>query len=360
MNQIKRKIDLSIFSNLPSGGGNRVEKVTNRLLSEKYNISSYKPKKKKFSNFLDYYFYCLFQLPKIHHTIAKKINNSDSKIVIAHHDYLTKAPYILSYLNKPSIYICHEEPREFYGDKKFLSTSIKYKLINMLRYPFKFIDKKNASQSTTLVANSYFSKSKLKKIYKKSVSVIYPGVDTSTFYPLNIKKEKQFLTVGSTSIFKGIDFIIEAISNLPKKYQYKLIIIGNYGRDWDYIKRYAKIKNVEIEVLNNINDKKINEEYNKSQLLLAAARNEPFGLSLVESLTTGTKVVCTNEGGYPEIISNKEYGICTKRNVQDYTNAIINCLQSKTQSKKMVKQISKEYSWSNFINELDKIITSLT
>ena len=72
------------------------------------------------------------------------------------------------------------------------------------------IDKINTRYATILIANSKFSQNKLQKIYDKKFHLLYMGVNSNIFkYGKQTRSKKYFLTVGSTSIFKGIDFLMQ-------------------------------------------------------------------------------------------------------------------------------------------------------
>ncbi|NMB56392.1 glycosyltransferase family 4 protein [Candidatus Beckwithbacteria bacterium] len=348
-----KKIKIAIFQKLPKGGGERTNLEIIKRLKEKYSIKEFTFEHITLKNFFDYLIFIYIKLPKIHKTLANQIKKGNFDLLICNHDYFTKSPYILRYIDIPKLYFCQEEPREFYFDKKYLLTSLKQKIINYLRLPLKYIDKNNIKYANILVTNSEFSKQKLEKIYRKKFNKIYLGVNQKIFHFKNdIKKENYFITVGSTSKFKGIDFLIRTIALLPKNVRYPLIIIGDKGRDHKYINYLAKKMQVKIIQKNKISDSELNDLYNKSKLLLAAAINEPFGLSLIESLSAGTRVIAINEGGYKEIISNKKLGYLTERNEKLFAEKINLILKEKIDRQFLFNYVKKNWNWDNTIKNL--------
>lgn len=354
----KKGLKIAIFHNLPSGGGLRVLKEIIPILKKQNQVKVYTIKIPKFYSFIQYLYFTLFKLKKINKNLAKEIDSKKFDIVIINHDYLTKSPYILRFLKTKNIYLCHEEPREFYSDKNILSSNLKHKFINKLRLPLKYIDKRNIKHSQINLSNSNFSKNKLESIYNKKFKKINLGVNKKIFFKnKNLKKSKIFLTVGSTSFFKGIDFLINSISLLPKKYQYKLIIVGNKGRDHKKILKIAKEKNINFELKNKVTNKELSKLYNEASLLLAAAINEPFGLSLLEAISCGTRVIAVNEGGYKEIINNKNLGELITRYELKFSEAILKNINSNIQSEEIVK-FQKKWQWENTVKQIIKIATS--
>lgn len=349
------KKNLAIFHNLPDGGAYRVFNNLNIFLRKKYNLDIYEVQNKKPKNIISYFIYVNFVLKNKHKELAKIINSKKYKIILIHHDYLTKSPYILRYLNNTTIYICHEEPREFYIDKKYFSSNLKNKIINFLRLPLKKVDLINTTNAKIILTNSIYSKNKLEKIYKKNIEILPIGVNTKIFNKQNIKKKKFYLTVGSTSIFKGIDFIIRSLNCLPRKFKYPLVIIGNKGRNHKYIINLSKKYNVKIILIHNIKDEKLARLYNQAQLTLMAAHNEPLGLSTIESISCGTKVIAINEGGYKEIITNNNIGTLIERDPIKFSKEILKNLNTKINIKD-IKKFQYSWSWKNTENYLFNLL----
>lgn len=348
---------IAVFHALPPGGGKRLyEELTTRLRALGYKQDIYTIQPRKFNNFIEYLIYVLFWLNIEHKGIAKVINRENYRGVLVFQDYLTKAPYILNYLAIPSIYFCLEEPREFYFDREYLVTSYKSKLVNFFRLPLKWIDRINLNKATVILTNSLFSQKKLTLIYKQKFSILPQGVNTRFFRNNKDKKrEGGYLVIGSTSVFKGIDFLIRVISKLPKKYQYELTIIGSKGRDHTYITSLASKLKVKINLLTDISDQELLLHYQNSKLLLAAARNEPFGLSLIEATSCGLQIVATNEGGYKEILRSIKIGELVERDVDKFKKAILNRLRIKVDEDKL-HEIACEWNWEESVKTLDYYI----
>lgn len=351
-----------VYSHLQRGGA---RKIWDKLVEDiKKNVEIYDFSEKEniiFKNFIQYLIYIYIILPKKQRLLAEEIKKIDYDVAIVSHHYLTKSPYLLRYI-KNCLYICHEEPREFYEDKKYLINSKRGEVVNLLRLPLKIIDKINVSYAKKIITNSEYSKNKLKNIYKKKIDIIKMPLLLQN-QENNYIRENHFLTIGATSIFKGIDFIVESISNLPNNYKYPLIVVGDRGRDYNYILKLANKYNIKLIIYHNISEKKLIKLYKTSKLLLAAAHNEPFGLSLIEALSFSLPVVSVNEGGYEEIIDRyvikSNYGIISKRDPVIFAKSIVKMLENNKREMKIEKYIRKKYNinltLSQLLNEVKKI-----
>jgi len=352
-----------VYSNLADGGAKQIMLRIAKELKKNHEIHAISPVKKiRFINFIHYLYYIYFLYPKINASIANKIKIINPELVLLSHDYLTKSPIVLQSLVN-TIYICHEEPREFYDDSRYLNSKIKYKLVNLFRLPLKYIDYINVKRALIVLSNSRYSQHKLTNIYKRPIDIL-PMAIPLHIRPYITERNNYYLTIGSTSKFKGVDFLIQSISMLPSEYRHPLIIVGNVGRDHEYIINLAYKLNVKLIHRNNINNKQINKLYNSSLLLLAAAHNEPFGLSIIEALRCKLPVVAVNEGGYRETIDNfviKNYsGYITNRSEVDFSNAIIKALKTNhNNSDKVSEYIKNKYNWESTMKKLNNIINTL-
>ena len=62
--------------------------------------------------------------------------------------------------------------------------------------------------------------------------------------------------------------------------------------------------------------------YRAASVTLLPSVDEAFGMVLVESLATGTPVVCTPSGGMPEIVDGADVGYVADRTPEALANAI--------------------------------------
>ena len=207
---------------------------TNKILSKYYQVEIFTPERYQMSDssglskITNYLKYIYMTLPKNYRRISYDINSSKFKAVIIHHDSYLKSPTSLFDLDSKSIYILHEPPREFYEPSKYHAPLLKDKLVNFLRLPILFIDKKAVKKATHVIVNSRFSKYEVDNIYGINSKFIYPGV-SPRFHPTkNIDKINQCISVGSLLPYKGHEITISAIGRLKTKP--KLVIIGE-GRE---------------------------------------------------------------------------------------------------------------------------------
>lgn len=373
---------IAVVHNLPPGGQKRALYNQVGLLSQNHEIdlftlSSTDEKFKSLKPFVRKHFTVNYvcpsyfplnllsiyiNLPQAYKKIADLINIGDYKVAYINPCWLTQAPYVLRFLRIPSLYYCPEPKREFYEKIPRLSNKWRYLANYPFRIPIKYIDKKNTQSADIILTNSYYSKERVEKIYKVRAKVNYLGVNPSVFKPEGKIKENLVISVGEFSLLKGHDFIINCLASIDKETRPSLIIVGTQGIEKDYLLALAKEKKVDLSLYQNISDRKLVSLYNKSRIFIYAAYHEPFGLSILEALACGLRIVAVSQGGFSEIFKNNSFGYLIKREKKKFTQAIKWALNKPWDKKRVEKQIAwvkKRWSWEKSVKEMEKYLLKI-
>lgn len=150
------------------------------------------------------------------------------------------------------------------------------------------------------IAISHYIAERIKRLYKRESTVIYPPVETERIR-IGIDKQDHYLTVSRMVPYKKIDLIVEAFSQRPNK---KLVVIGD-GPERKQIMRKAG-RNVEF--LGYASDALVIEQMRKARAFVFAAE-EDFGIVPVEAQAAGTPVIAFGKGGALETIIEEETGL---------------------------------------------------
>lgn len=126
----------------------------------------------------------------------------------------------------------------------------------------------------------------------KKIAVVYPGVDTGYFKPLEKKREggKRILFVGRVTSAKGFPMLEKAVKLLPE--DYIMDVVGEpRGRDSARIRYYGELGKEELLAL-----------YQSASVLCLPSRQEGTPLTVLEAMGCGTPIVATLVGGIPEVV----------------------------------------------------------
>ncbi len=147
--------------------------------------------------------------------------------------------------------------------------------------------------------SNYIAK-RIKKIYRRDATVIYPPVDTEQI-PFSSCKQEYYLTASRMVPYKKIDLIVEAFAHLPHK---KLIVVG----DGPERKKIAKLATKNVELVGWLSDAEVKELMSQAKAFIFAAE-EDFGIAVVEAQAAGTPVICFGKGGVLETVVEGQTGL---------------------------------------------------
>lgn len=408
---MEKQLKIAVFHNLPSGGAKRLLYVYIKYLVNKGHIvdvfipetanEEYLPLENVATSVIKYdvkpsfwreKLYSIFSyVPAIikrvsvnnvmetEKKIAEDLNDSGYDLVYCEQDQFTMTPAILKYLEKPTLFFCQQPIRKEKILKLVNSQKKKVGIFNhplikpFSQYFIKYIENRDyerdlelAEYSTNLIANSYFSHENILRQYGKNAYVIYNGVDTSMFQPMNLPRDNFVLSVGTCIPPKGYDFLIKSIAHIPKEKRPELVIVGNSSDEgWvNFLKELAEEKEVKLDIMTMISDDDLVRLYNTAKLVVYAPYLEPFGFVPLEAMACGTPVVGVKEGGLRESILNNKTGLLTPRDEKDFAKAIVKLSENQEMWKKFSKnglQFVKSF-WTldrageRFLNHIYKVL----
>lgn len=357
-------IKIAIFHNLKKGGAlnsilELAKNLKNKNLIDIYSYSSsQKIPKNLFDNLYLYQtsqntgsvfknlLFILFQLKKINKKIAIDINKKQYDLVLVFPCLLTQSPYVLRYFENKNqiIYFFTEPKREFYEPTSFDHWTIKRRLARLIRLPLKYIDWKNCQYPKHIISNSKFTAKKLKKIYNKNSTVIYPGLKPIKPKNISVKNNKKILSVGQLSKIKGHDFSLNQLSGINNR----LTILGRETPESKKIYQLAIDKKVFIDLIQTENDEIKNNLYKNYSIYLANNNHEPFGITTLEATSNNCLVLGKKEGGTPEIIINGTNGYLYS-NLNEARKILKKVLAKKVLKFKQINTINWQYTSDKII-----------
>ncbi len=189
------------------------------------------------------------------------------------------------------------------GVKKIL---VKWTLKRLRRW-----DLATVNRVDYFIANSSFVSERIKRIYGRDSTVIYPPVDIDKF-SLYTLKEKFYITVSRLVSYKKTKLIVEAFKEMPTK---RLVVIGD-GDKYEEIKKTAQ-NSKNIRVLGFCDDKTMIETMQRAKGFVYAAI-EDFGIVPIEAMACGTPVIALDDGGTAETVCEGVNGIHFKKQTKEY------------------------------------------
>jgi glycosyltransferase involved in cell wall biosynthesis len=260
---------------------------------------------------------------------------------------------------------CHTPPRWLYG----YTTSVNFQKYWPVRvyaliigHFLRLYDFKQAQKVDYFIANSKEVQARIKKFYRRDVTVIYPPVSLPNVKHKteNLKKDYYFIVsriVGA----KGLELAVDAVLKLG----FKLKIAGSpAGYYFEHDKLVKKAHSADsgqahgVEFLGQVSDEELVKLYKGAKGFLALSQDEDFGITPVESMRCGTPVIAFNGGGYKETVIDGKTGVLfDDYSVDGLIEAIKKFESSKFNAKDCVEQAEK-FSKERFKREIQDFIKS--
>lgn len=165
-----------------------------------------------------------------------------------------------------------------------------------LLHKMRLWDTRTAHGVDHYIANSNFIARRIKKVYGRPATTIYPPVDTKYFTPATDSNPKEdfYLTVSRMVPYKYMDVIIKAFAKMPS---HRLVVIGE-GPEEKYLKELA---GANVEMCGHLSRKEVRNYMRKAKAFIFAAE-EDFGIVPLEAQACGTPVIAYGRGGSLETI----------------------------------------------------------
>ena len=278
-----------------------------------------------------------------------KKNNFQKKILEIHN-----RPYLFNYLSKkikniPITLHFHNDPQKMKGSQTLKEREFIAKTAAGIYFVSEFVKNKFLHG--------------LKRKYN-NMHVVYNSVERKHRSLPNKKKEVLF--VGRLVPEKGAHIYVNVIKTIAKDFKnWKFILVGSAKAGQErpktsyenkIIKEFNNIGN-NVKYLGFLDNRKVNKKISDASILvIPSIWEEPLCLVAIEGLCHASAIICSNQGGLPEVIKNK--GIKLK-NINEATlrKQLLNLLLNSKLLKKYQKKawIKYEFNSSKITKKQDSI-----
>lgn len=273
----------------------------------------------------------LFELKRLHKKIALEIDAKKYDIVFVQPSKFTQAPFILRFLKTPTLYYCQEPLRLVYDPLFAIPRNISFAKRGyewLSRSIRKIIDQRNISHATTILANSRYTQTNIRRAYGLESHVAHMGVDTSIFYPEKRKKTVDLLFIGTREVSEGYGLFQQSLKFMKREPKVVYLI---RGENW------------------TANDAQLRRYYSESKIVMCLGFHEPFGLIPIEAMACGAVPAAINEGGYKDSIQDKKTGLLLEKDPKKIALALDRLLGHNAllerMSKDAVADMQDHWSW---------------
>ncbi len=275
--------------------------------------------------------FSLYQRILVTLTAGRLLSKGAVDLVINTHGdmipFTLKGRYIL-YCHYPTSVAIMESPR------------YRHFPLNLYAKPYAWLLRRWRPKGTEIIlANSRFTKRKIKEVWGVDSEILYPPVDIQTFWnPNPIDREPTVVSVGRFTREKRYEVIIKAFSEVAKELpEAKLYLMGssqatgalNYIRKLrELAKRQGIAKKVFIET--DVPLSTLRSRLASSMVYVHAMVNEHFGISVVQAMAAGLVTIVHKSGGpFEDIIERGKWGFYFQ-DTRELASKIITILEDRT------------------------------
>lgn len=197
----------------------------------------------------------------------------------------------VSYLHAPIRYAW--EYQHEYLRQSGLDRGLRGAVARYLLHRVRLWDCRTANGVDRFIANSGFIARRIRKIYGRESTVVYPPVDVQRF-ALEPDKDDYYIAVSRFVPYKHTETIVRAFERLPQR---RLVVIG----DGPGFKRARAKAPANVTLLGFQSADALCRHLQRAKALIFAAE-EDFGITPVEAQACGTPVIAYAGGGAIETV----------------------------------------------------------
>jgi len=173
----------------------------------------------------------------------------------------------------------------------------------------------------------------------------------------NLSYKKYFLFVGTIDYpGKNIMSALKAYVDLKRKYNVpeKMVIVGKKGFNSDVIYDYVNSSDYKDDIIftGYIPDKDLPLIYSGAKVMLYLSYYEGFGLPVLEAMSCGVPVICSNTSCFPEVYGDVNVGV-SPTSIVEIRNKLYKLSTDDSFNKEIAMQCYKRaeiFSWEKSAN----------
>ena len=169
------------------------------------------------------------------------------------------------------------------------------------------------------------------------------------------KNKKIILYVGNLKPHKNLERLLEAYSKIDNKEDTCIVLVGKAFANYNALEDREKQLQIEKNVIHTgiVTQEELVDLYNLADVFVFPSLYEGFGLPVIEALSCGTPVICSNTSSLPEVGGDAvEY--FDPLNVEEIKEKIEKELLS--EDKTVNKKWAKNFTWEKVATQTKKFL----
>jgi len=259
---------------------------------------------------------------------------------------------IITGANTKHICYCHTSTRYFWEYQRDYTINfgkIKNTIYSILCHYMRMWDYLAAQRVDYFIVNSRVVQERVKKIYRRESTVIYPPVRCSQLLPSETDGD-YYLAVSRLVEYKRIDLAVKACNELKKK----LIVIGK-GQE---AKNLKKLAGETVQFMENASDYDVKKCISECRALLFPGE-EDFGIVPVEAMSCGRPVIAFGKGGALDTVVDGETGILFGEQTVESLKGAIEKFEGMKFDKQKIRKHALKFDESVFKEKIREFVEAM-
>ncbi len=278
--------------------------------------------------------------------MGKKLFEEDGFDLIHCHDWLTVGAGIAlkKATGKPLVFMVHATEYD-----RGANLGVNQRILDR--------EKDGMEEADLVLTNSQRMKKQLVKKFQapeNKVEVVYNAIETGKFKEFfernNFKDQKVVLYLARLTLQKGPKFFLKAAEKVLEEEPEAKFVVAGTGHMLPELIDYTIKNDLSDSVMftGYVPDENLSELYSISDVYVLPSVSEPFGITVLEAMASGTPAVVSKESGVVEITDH-----CLKTDFWDtdeMANKIVSVLRYPPLKKCLSKNGSREvenFTWEN-------------
>ncbi len=215
------------------------------------------------------------------------------------------------------------------------------------------LDKAKIVIATT---KSYAETSPVLKDYIHKTKIVPNAVDVS-LYPQKREKKGYVLYAGRLLHYKGIESLIQSMSEVQKRADLELVLVGD-GYDRSRLEEMAKKLAVRARFTGRLDRASFIDALSHAEVLVLPSQNrlEAFGIVLLEAMACETPVLAFNTPGVAEVAGEGGMVYSSPKELGDMILELHESPNLRTNlGQKGRRAVEEKYSWARALDMMESV-----
>jgi glycosyltransferase involved in cell wall biosynthesis len=284
---------------------------------------------------------------------VERFDLSDYDLVISSSHAVAKG--VLTHSNQVHICYCHSPIRyawdlhHQYMRDAGLHKGFKGFIAQYILHKIRLWDLSTSARVDYFISNSDYIGRRIKKVYNRESTTIYPNVAVEDF-DLVTDKDDYYVACSRLVPYKKMDMIVKAFAEMPDK---KLVVIGD-GPEMEKVTKNAGSNTI---IMGHQPFSILKRYMSKAKAMVFAAE-EDFGIVAVEAQACGTPVIAFNKGGVKESVVDGVTGLLYPSQTVESIQEAVRKFETLSFDPVTVRKNAERFSTARFKRELYYFIES--